>query len=132
MRIYTLIAFSIGLVISSCSNTEIVEVGNRTSMLVEPVFDAGDVVKGEVITATFKVENTGQYPLIIAEVKGSCSCTVASKPEAPIPPGESGVIRAEVDTERTSTGLITKSVRIVANTEPSVTEVAIKAMVKNK
>jgi hypothetical protein len=101
-------------------------------MMVEPVFDAGELVKGEVIRAKFEVENTGEYPLVIAEVKGSCSCTVASKPEDPIAPGESGIITAEVDTERTSTGLITKSVRIVANTEPSVTEVAIKAIVKNK
>jgi hypothetical protein len=101
-------------------------------MLVDPVFDAGEVVKGELISASFKVENTGDYPLVIAEVKGSCSCTVASKPEDPIAPGHSGIIKAEVDTERTSTGIITKSVRIVANTEPSVTEVAIKAMVKNK
>ncbi len=120
------------LVLTACTNTEVVEVGNKTSMMVEPVFDAGELVKGEVIRAKFEVENTGEYPLVIAEVKGSCSCTVASKPEDPIAPGESGIITAEVDTERTSTGLITKSVRIVANTEPSVTEVAIKAIVKNK
>jgi hypothetical protein len=116
----------------ACSNTEVVEVGNKTSMVVAPVFDAGEVVKGEVIRAKFEVQNTGEYPLVIAEVKGSCSCTVAGKPDAPIAPGETGTITAEVDTERTSVGLITKSVRIVANTEPSVTEVAIKALVKNK
>jgi len=120
------------LVLTACTDTEVVEVGNKTSMMVEPVFDAGEVVKGEMIRAKFEVENTGEYPLVIAEVKGSCSCTVAGKPEDPIAPGESGIITAEVDTERTSTGLITKSVRIVANTEPSVTEVAIKATVKNK
>jgi len=120
------------LFLTACTNTEVIEVGNKTSMMVEPVFDAGEVVKGEVIRAKFEVENTGEYPLVIAEVKGSCSCTVAGKPEDPIAPGESGIITADVDTERTSAGLITKSVRIVANTEPSVTEVAIKATVKNK
>jgi hypothetical protein len=129
---HLIFAVSLGFLLNSCTNTEVVEVGNKTSMMVEPVFDAGEVVKGEVIRAKFEVENTGEYPLVIAEVKGSCSCTVASKPEDPIAPGESGTITAEVDTERTSSGLITKSVRIVANTEPSVTEVAIKAMVKNK
>ncbi|MEY4603698.1 MAG: hypothetical protein RIT43_990 [Bacteroidota bacterium] len=117
---------------SACTNSEVVEVGNKTSLLVDPVFDAGEVIKGELVKATFIVENTGKFPLVIAEVKGSCSCTVASKPEKPIAPGEKGKITAEVDTERTSTGVITKSVRIVANTEPSVTEVAIKAFVKNK
>jgi hypothetical protein len=132
MKKVFVVAFILGVFISSCTNTEIVEVGNRTSILVNPVFDAGEVVKGEVITAKFNVENTGEFPLVIAEVKGSCSCTVASKPEAPIAPGSSGMITAKVDTERTSSGVITKSVRIVANTEPSVTEVAIKAIVKNK
>lgn len=115
----------------SCGGSDVVEIGQKTSMVVEPVFDAGEVVKGEIISAKFIVKNTGKYPLVIADVKGSCSCTVAEKPEDPIQPGGEGVITAEVDTDRTSTGVISKSVRIVANTEPSVTEVAIKARVKN-
>lgn len=116
----------------ACTETQTVEVGNKTTMVVDPVFDGGEVVKGEIISAKFVVRNTGSYPLVIADVKGSCSCTVADRPEDPIQPGEEAVIKADVDTERTSTGEITKSVRIVANTEPSVTEVAIKATVKPK
>ncbi len=116
----------------ACTETETVEVGNKTTMVVDPVFDGGEVVKGEIISAKFVVRNTGSYPLVIADVKGSCSCTVADRPEDPIQPGEEAVIKADVDTDRTSTGEITKSVRIVANTEPSVTEVAIKATVKPK
>lgn len=116
----------------ACTETEMVEVGNKTTMVVDPVFDGGEVVKGEIISAKFVVRNTGSYPLVIADVKGSCSCTVADRPEDPIQPGEEAVIKADVDTDRTSTGEITKSVRIVANTEPSVTEVAIKATVKPK
>ena len=116
----------------ACTETQTVEVGNKTTMVVDPVFDGGEVVKGEIISAKFVVRNTGSYPLVIADVKGSCSCTVADRPENPIQPGEEAVIKADVDTERTSTGEITKSVRIVANTEPSVTEVAIKATVKAK
>lgn len=120
------------LLLNACTTTETVEVGNKTSMVVEPVYDAGEVVKGEIISAKFVVKNTGNYPLVIAEVKGSCSCTVAERPEDPIQPGDEAVIKADVDTDRTSTGEITKSVRIVANTEPSVTEVAIKATVRPK
>lgn len=120
------------LMLFACTETQTVEVGNKTTMVVDPVFDGGEVVKGEIISAKFVVRNTGNYPLVIADVKGSCSCTVADRPEDPIQPGEEAVIKADVDTERTSTGEITKSVRIVANTEPSVTEVAIKATVKPK
>ena len=122
---------SVLFLFSACSGSDKVEIGNKTTMLVNPVYDGGTVVKGELITAKFVVENTGKYPLVIAEVKGSCTCTVAEKPEDPILPGKSGIIKAVVDTDRTATGMISKSVRIVANTEPSVTEVAIKATVKS-
>jgi hypothetical protein len=119
------------MLISACGGNDSVEVGNKTTMMVDPVFDGGEVVKGEVITATFVVKNTGKFPLYISEVKGSCSCTVADKPEDPILPGDEGIIKAEVKTDNISAGIISKSVRIVANTEPSVTEVAIKAKVKS-
>ena len=129
---YSVGFFLMLIFITGCTNSENVEVGNKTSLFVEPIFDAGEVIKGELVKASFTVENTGKFPLVIAEVKGSCSCTVASKPEKPIAPGEKAKISAEIDTERTSIGLITKSLRIVANTEPSVTEVVIKAFVKSK
>ncbi len=116
----------------ACKNSTKVEVGNKTSMLVDLVFDAGKVVKGEVIDAKIIVKNTGDFPLVIGEVSGSCSCTVAEKPEAPIAPGEEGEIVAHVNTENASAGIITKSVRIVANTEPSVTNTVIKATILDK
>jgi hypothetical protein len=101
-------------------------------MEIEPVFDAGKVLKGEKIDAQFKIKNTGSYPLVVAEVKGSCTCTVADKPKDPIMPGESYVIRAYVDTDRTGTGAISKSITIVANTDPSISSVVVKGIVMNK
>jgi hypothetical protein len=85
-----------------------------------------------VITAKFKISNTGDYPLVIADVKGSCSCTVAEYPEAPLQPGETGEILAHVNTDKTGVGVINKAVRVVANTNPSVTQVVVKAKVKSK
>ena len=63
-----LLFFVAAALLFSCTNTEVVEVGNKTSMMVDPVYDAGEVVKGELITAKFKVENTGNFPLVIADV----------------------------------------------------------------
>lgn len=123
---------AISVLFSSCGGSDTVEVGNKTTMEVAPVFDAGKVLKGEKIDAEFKIKNTGSYPLVIAEVKGSCTCTVADKPEDPIMPGESFVIRAYVDTDRTGTGAINKSITIVANTDPSISNVMVKAIVMNK
>ena len=125
-----LLLVAVGLV-SSCSSNS-VAVGNKTEMSVNKVFDAGEVLKGETVNAVFTVKNEGDFPLVIAEVKGSCSCTVASKPEEPIAPGEEATIKASVNTEKTGEGSVAKSIRIVANTTPSTTEVIVKATVKSK
>ena len=119
-------------VLVSCGGNDAIEIGNKTTLEVEPLYDAGKVVKGEIIDAKIKVKNTGVYPLVIADVTTSCSCTVPEKPEEPIAPGEEVVIVAHVDTEKTSGRLINKSVTIVANTEPSNTTVIIRAEVLNK
>ena len=117
------------LIIISCTNNVDIQIGNKTIMKVDSLFDAGKVIKGEMITAKFKIENIGEYPLVIGEVKGSCSCTVAEYPKEPIKPGDLGYVLAYVDSEKTGAGIINKSVRIVANTNPSINKVIIKANV---
>ncbi|MGV3630864.1 MAG: DUF1573 domain-containing protein [Bacteroidota bacterium] len=116
----------------SCSNSSTVEIGQRTSMDVKPVFDAGKVLHGEEINAQFVVTNTGDYPLVIAEIKGSCSCTVVEQPKEPIAPGGTYTVKATVRTDNASTGKLAKEVRIVANTEPSVTVLRIEGLVYRK
>ncbi|MES2589421.1 MAG: DUF1573 domain-containing protein [Bacteroidota bacterium] len=123
---------SIALALYSCSGNSAVEIGQKTEITVNPVFDAGKVLHGEEILATFEVENVGNYPLVIAEVKGSCSCTVAEKPEEPIQPGEKGKITATVKTNNASVGKLSKELRILANTEPSLTVCKINADVFRK
>jgi len=112
----------------SCTSNE-VEIGNKTTLEVEKVFDAGKVVKGEKVKAVFEIKNTGSYPLVIADAKPSCSCTVPSKPEKPILPGETGKVVAIVDTEKLGSGPLSKNVVLVANTTPSETRLTIKANV---
>ena len=104
----------------SCKDSALeAEVGQKTTMRITKVFDAGERVKGEKIYASFEVENTGRYPLVFGSIKGSCSCTVGEKPEAPILPGKKGLIKAVVDTEKFDSGYkINKSVRVMANTAP--------------
>lgn len=128
-----IISFSLLVtLLASCGGGTDVSIGDKTTMEINDVFDAGDVVKGEMVTAEFTIKNTGDYPLVLGEVKGSCSCTVAEYPENPLAPGESAIISAHVDTDKVQAGLLNKSVRIVANTTPSVKEVVIKANVIRK
>ena len=104
---------------SNDSTDESIEFGQKTSMEIIKVFDAGERIKGEKIEARFEVENTGRYPLVFGEIKGSCSCTVAEKPEAPILPGKKGLIKAVVDTEKFDSGYkLNKIVTVMANTIP--------------
>jgi hypothetical protein len=112
-----------------CQSDNTVEIGKKTEMKVDPIFDAGTVNKGEKIKAVFKVKNTGKSPLVISEVKGSCTCTVADFPKKPILAGETGEIKAEVNTDKTGEGKISKSIRITANTVPGLTVVHVKANV---
>ena len=123
---------SIAFLLTSCEDNSDIVVGNMTTLEINTEFDAGDVMKGEVVTAKFRLKNTGKYPLVIGEVKGSCSCTVAESPEEPILPGDEGEILAYVNTDKVQAGPLHKSVRIVSNTEPSITEVIIKANVIRK
>jgi hypothetical protein len=124
---------SIIVLLSSCSGNDDVEVGQKTEMTIDNVvFDAGEVFLGEMITAKFMVTNSGSYPLVIAQVNASCSCTVAEKPDEPILPGQSKEIIAHVNTDKTGPGILNKSVRITANTSPAITQVKIMANVTRK
>jgi hypothetical protein len=121
---------SIAFLFACSSKGDAVEVGQKTTLEVNDVFDAGTVVKGEVIRAVFTVTNTGDYPLVFGEVRPSCSCTVADKPTEPIQPGESTEIIAKVNTANVSSKEVTKSVTIMTNTTPSTKVLIIKAKIK--
>jgi len=126
-----LILFGLLFVIGAgCSEDQNVKVGQKTTMELNPVYNAGKVIKGEVINAKFEIKNTGDYPLVFGEVRPSCSCTVADKPTKPIQPGETGEIIAQVKTDNLTTSRVNKTVTIMTNTEPNVTVLEIKATIK--
>ena len=83
------------------------------------VIDYGDIAANSDGNRTFKFKNIGKSPLIITTVKGSCGCTVPTKPEEPIMPGDSGEINVKYATNRI--GPFSKTVTITSNAyEPTV------------
>jgi hypothetical protein len=122
--------FILPFFVACSSDPGAVEVGKKTSLKVNEIYDAGTVVKGEVIRAVFTVTNTGEYPLVFGEVRPSCSCTVADKPSEPVAPGASTKIVAKVNTANVSSKEVTKSVTIMTNTTPSTKVLLIKAKIK--
>ncbi len=75
--------------------------------------DYGNIAKGADGTREFVLRNNGNKPLVITNVQGSCGCTVPTKPEGPIAPGEKGKISVHYDTNRE--GAISKSVTVTSN-----------------
>jgi hypothetical protein len=92
------------------------------------VHDFGEIATGSENKCVFKVTNTGKYPLKIVNVGASCGCTTPKKPEKPILPGKSDVI--EVGFKPNGPGPSEKTVTIQANTDPRISTVKVKAMVK--
>lgn len=117
------------VVLTACSEQAEASVGQYTTIEYEAVYDAGTVAKGEIVRAKIAIKNVGDYPLVIANVKPACSCTVPSYDTDPVSPGETAYINAEVDTDKTGKGIINKPITITANTRPSTTKVTIKASV---
>lgn len=117
----------LALLAFGCEQKTEVEVGFKTTMKLQSTYDAGKVAVGEVINATFEVENTGEGALILSDVKGTCGCTVADWTKDPIPPGEKGEIKAQVNTSGFSLGPVKKTITVSSNTTPAVTTVMVKA-----
>ncbi len=83
------------------------------------VIDYGEIAVNSDGNRVFKFKNIGKAPLIISNVKGSCGCTVPTKPEEPIMPGETGEIKVKYATNRI--GPFSKTVTLTSNAyEPTV------------
>lgn len=75
--------------------------------------DYGTVKKSEDNgIRVFEFTNTGDAPLIIADVKSSCGCTVPQKPKEPIMPGKTGEIQVKYNM---NPGAINKTVTVESN-----------------
>lgn len=59
----------------------------------------GKIQEGSVVEISWRFKNTGNKPLIIADAHGTCGCTIADKPNAPIPPNGEGIIKAKFNSE---------------------------------
>lgn len=104
-------------------------VANPTTMKVDRMeHDFGTISQDKPVTTTFTITNTGTNPLIISSAKGSCGCTVPTVPKEPLAPGKSEKIEVSFD-PKGKPGANTKTVTIIANTEPASTVINLKSQV---
>ncbi len=88
-----------------------------TIKMIDSVFNFGKIKDGEKVVFSFRFENTGAQPLIIASASPTCGCTVADKPDQPVAPGERGFIKVVFDSKG-RVGPVHKEVGIISNAEP--------------
>jgi len=90
--------------------------------------DLGTIKEGDTIHHTYIFTNTGNHPLIIADVRASCGCTIPSYSKEPVLPGQTGQVDIRFDS-RNREGKQRKSIFITANTQPETTTLKFQAKV---
>lgn len=90
--------------------------------------DFGKVIQGEIVSYSFKFKNTGGSDLVIANISTSCGCTASSYPKEPVKPGAEEKIEVSFNSAGRQ-GFQNKTLTVAANTQPSNTELTVKAMV---
>jgi hypothetical protein len=109
-----------------------VSVPNTTLKFNKLSHDFGKVKEDSDNKTVFRVTNTGKFPLIIDDVKASCGCTTPSKPTKPIAPGKTDKIEVVFHPKEGQLNKQSKTVRVMANTEPKETVLKISAFVEKK
>lgn len=137
--LYILCFIHLITLISACSNnqsppseltTNDIQIGNKNQLPIidfeEEEHDFGKIIQGEKLRYDFKFTNVGKGNLVISNAAASCGCTVADFPKEPIPPGKTGKITVEFNSEGRS-GYIEKTITVVTNSEPNTKILRIKA-----
>lgn len=102
-----------------------------TVQWLDSVQDFGKVTDGEKVVITFHFKNTGSKPLVIANVQASCGCTVPSKPDEPIAPGQEGKITAEFNSAG-RVGKASKYLNVTCNTKENISNLLFEGEVLPK
>lgn len=91
------------------------------------VIDYGTIAHNSDGVRAFKFTNVGKSPIVITKVKGSCGCTVPTKPKGPIMPGETAEIGVKYATDRV--GAFSKTVTVTSNASEASIVLKIKGKV---
>lgn len=108
------------------SNTEIKELGKL--QFESELIDYGDIQQNADGLRYFVFKNVGKKPVSISKVKTSCGCTLATKPNKPIMPGENAKIGITYDTKRL--GRFSKTIRVSSNAKKALVSLRIAGNVK--
>ncbi|BCA78974.1 DUF1573 domain-containing protein [Desulfuromonas sp. AOP6] len=77
-------------------------------------FRFGEIYQGQQLEHSFRLENTGDGPLLVEKIRSSCGCTAALLSDYQIQPGQSAQLRVTFDSTRFR-GPVVKTVYVYTN-----------------
>ena len=90
--------------------------------------DFGEIPQGKPVSVEFAFTNTGEAPLLIADVATSCGCTASDYSKEPIAPGKSSKIK--VTYNAANIGAFTKNITVNFSEAEAKKVLTIKGTVK--
>ena len=141
MKYFLLIAF-ISLTLFSCDMHRKNKIADDAGVLMEQdlkdstsvqvmhtTYTFDTATEGEKIEHNFSFKNTGNKPLVIIKATASCGCTIADKPEQPVLPGDTGLIKV-VFNSTGKRGHNHKTITVESNAYPSFPQLILTGEVK--
>lgn len=89
------------------------------------------ITEGDKVERDFRIKNSGNKDLLIANAFGSCGCTVPEYPKEPVKPGEVATIHVTFNSAGKH-GEQSKTVTLVCNTVQRSEILYLKGFVKDK
>ena len=99
--------------------------------IIDSVYDFKKVKEGDIVEYNYRFKNTGTNPLVVTEAQASCGCTVPEKPEHPIAPGETGIIKVKFNSDHRP-GEAHKTITVTSNARPEFPILILKGTVIGK
>ena len=99
--------------------------------LKEKVIDLGLLAQDDdkqEIRVSFR--NTGDVPLVVTEVRTSCSCTTIKYKRKPVQPNEEGVLNITVDPQKAPKGHFYRVLQVYSTAKSGVQNITLKAEIE--
>ena len=74
--------------------------------------------------------NTGDVPLVVTEVRTSCSCTTVKYKRKPVQPNEEGVLNITVDPGKAPKGHFYRVLQVYSTAKSGVQNITLKAEIE--
>jgi len=97
----------------------------------DQVFEFGEINPGDKVNHQFKLKNIGNKKLIFLNLKPSCGCTVAEKPDKALFPGEEYFLEVEFDSKGKS-GDQFRKIAIFTNSYPNENYIEMRGTILDK